>query len=299
MNSILQPELRLLARTFLVALTATLATSILAANLNSIIAQEQFLPLSEVKQQQPRDPFTPRKDDLIRGSKIDLMTSKKLPQWRNATEFARVSLPQDLEDLPREQWLREAPLMQSESGFGVRRMLHQLQIKVKDGRFVYFTNKDEEDFWSDVFFEYKGYDKQKRFYFVTYRLYNDAGFVLISAETGLIWFLDNVTWSPDRSRIASIGDSLNIAPFIVLRLSNGHATTEIFESVKTPAGRAILGRGADQISWLDERTIELSSQPDSPNQTDSRITLRLIDKKWKVTLVEPEVPRSFFVYPER
>jgi hypothetical protein len=151
----------------------------------------------------------------------------------------------------------------------------------------------------DIFFEYKGYDKQRRFYFVTYRLYNDAGFILVSADTGLIWFLDNVVWSPDRSRIASIGDSLNIAPFIVLHLSNGHAITEIFESTGTPAGRVILGRGLDQISWSDEQSIELSNQPDSPNRTDSRITLRLIGNSWKITSVEPEVPRFMYVYPER
>ncbi len=297
-----QTETPMLSRAVVVRsrfLTSTLLGVFLCLVSHIAPAQTEFPPLSKVTQQ-PINPFTSKNTDTIRGSRVDLLAGKKLPRWRNTAEFANASLPHDLRDWRREGWTREAPFIQSEPGFSVRRMLDLLQIKLKDGRFVYFTdNDDPERLELQVSFEYRGYDKQRRFYFVSYRLYNAVGFLVISSDTGLIWFLYSPFWSPDRSRVASIGDSLNLAPFVVLRLSNGHATTEIFESSENPAGRLILGLGMDQISWRDERTVELSSTLDSPNRSDYRITLRMIDQNWKITSVEPEMPRFLILYPER
>lgn len=253
------------------------------------LAQIETPHLSKVTEK-PINPFVSKNGDTTRGSPADLLAGKKLPRWKNLAEFTRATLPQDVTERRREEWVAEAVKMESVPGFRVRRMLDTLQIRIKDGRFIYFLDQysgSGEYRQVDIAYIYAGYNKEHRFHFVVYYWYEDGGAFAVSADTGLIWQISSIeNWSPDNSRMAGLGVYADVSDLIVLRLKDGAATYELFET-GSPFIDVLNRIGVGGLAWLDDKTLYLSSQDRWISPPSPQIILQLTDHGWQARGLEP------------
>jgi hypothetical protein len=259
----------------------------LGAAFDRAMAQEE-LPLSKITSR-PTDPFKANEQDVIRGMWFNLFADRRLPKWRNEAEFKQAKLPADIEDRRREEWQREAQKMEAEKGFGVRRMLHQLQIKLRDGRFIYFTDKytgDQKFRQVDIAFNYREYDKRRRLYFVDWYWYENGGLAIISADTGLFWTLDGSVYpAPDGSRLAGFDNYGGPEQFSVLRLDIGSAIYEI-EEIGSAFIRAIESQNVNDMHWDGNTTIHFR------RNLDTQMLLRRTNNEWKIEALSEPIPET-------